>query len=326
MKWFNGKLLLIVVALSLTLGFIVFSSYKTADSTEFSQKYSVFSLTIPDKLEFAGEKVPLDYFDVKESLDRELHVNTYWQSQTIFFIKRANRFFPEIERILKEENVPTDFKYLAVAESGLTNTVSPAAASGFWQFLKSTGKEYGLEINEQVDERYNIEEATKAACKFLKESYNKYGSWTLAAASYNMGRQSLSKSLAVQKEDNYYNLFLNEETARYVFRILALKVILEDPELYGFHVGKNDLYPPLKYSSVKVDSSIPDLAEFAKKHNTNYKILRLYNPWIKENSLINAKKAIYYIRIPEDGFREAMYMKADSATILADTSSVKITN
>lgn len=323
MKWFNGKLLLIIFGLSLTLVLVVFSSYKSDDPGEFTEKYSVFSLAIPDKLEFAGERVPLEYFDVKESLDRELHVNTYWQSQTIFFIKRANRFFPEIEKILKEENVPADFKYLAVAESGLTNTISPAYAVGFWQFLKGTGKEYGLEINEQVDERFNIEESTKAACKFLKESYNKYGNWTLAAASYNMGRQSLSKCLAIQKEDNYYNLALNDETARYVYRIMALKLILENPEVYGFHVNKNDLYPPLKYTLIKVDSSIPDIADFAKKYNTHYKIIKIFNPWLKESNLANLKRVTYYIRIPEAGYRESIYT---DTTILADTTSIKNIN
>ena len=192
----------------------------------------------PDSVSFAGERVPLEYFDVKEALDRELHVNTYWQSQTIFMIKRANRYFPEIEAILKEEGVPDDFKYMAMAESGLTNSVSPSNAAGFWQFLKKTSEENGLQVNSEIDERFNIEKSTHAACKFLKNAYAKYGNWTMAAASYNMGKQGLSKQEDFQKEDNYYNLALNEETSRYIFRILAFKLVIKNPELYGFHLTK----------------------------------------------------------------------------------------
>ncbi len=287
----------------------ILSSYKLECSDKFKEKYFIFSLTMPDKLDFAGEQVPLNYFDVKESLDRELHVNTYWQSQTIFFIKRANRYFPEIEAVLKEEGVPSDFKYLAVAESGLTNSISPLNAVGFWQFLKKTGKECGLEISDEVDERYNLELATHAACKFIKESYSKYGSWTLAAASYNMGRDALSKQLELQKENNYYNLYLNDETARYIFRILAIKILIENPELYGFHISKSDLYPPFKYTLLKVDTSIPDLALFAKKYNTNYKILKIFNPWIRDSALTIKNKVSYSIKIPVEGFRESLYIE-----------------
>jgi membrane-bound lytic murein transglycosylase D len=309
MNWSKGKILLFVTLLFFVVLVLALSSYKLEYANKFKEKYSIFSLTVPEKLDFAGEQVPLNYFDVKESLDRELHVNTYWQSQTIFLIKRANRYFPEIEPILKDEGVPVDFKYLVVAESGLTNTISPLNASGFWQFLKKTGKEYGLEINEEVDERYNLEKSTRAACKFLKESYDKYGSWTLAAASYNMGRQALSKTIEVEEETNYYNLFLNEETARYIFRILAIKLLIENPELYGFYIDKNELYPPLKYTKLKVDSSIPDLAVFAKKNNTNYKILKIFNPWLRDSALTIKKNASYLIKIPASGFRESVYIE-----------------
>jgi hypothetical protein len=203
--------------------------------------------------------------------------------------------------------VPLDFKYLAVAESGLTNSVSPLNAVGFWQFLKKTGKEYGLIINDDVDERYNIEASTRAACKFLKESYTKYGNWTLAAASYNMGNKALSRTLDVQRENNYYNLYLNDETARYIFRILAIKIIIEAPEAYGFHINKYDLYPPLKYSILKVDSSIPDLAIFAKKYNTNYKMMKIFNPWLRDSALTIKNKSSYLLKIPAEGFRESLY-------------------
>jgi len=307
MSWSKGKILLLMTLLVFIIVVFALSSYKLESANRFKEKYSIFSISVPEKLDFAGEQVPLNYFDVKESLDRELHVNTYWQSQTIFLIKRANRYFPEIEPILKDEGIPLDFKYLVVAESGLTNTVSPLSATGFWQFLKKTGKEYGLEINEEIDERYNLEKSTRAACKFLKESYFKYGSWTLAAASYNMGRLALSRTIEIQEDTNYYNLFLNEETARYIYRILAIKLLIENPELYGFYIDKKDLYPPLKYTELKVDSNIPDLAVFAKKNKTNYKVLKIFNPWLRDSALTIKKKTSYLIKIPAEGFRESAY-------------------
>jgi membrane-bound lytic murein transglycosylase D len=321
MSWSKGKILLLITLLVFIIVVFALSSYKLEYANRFKEKYSIFSISVPDKLDFAGEQVPLNYFDVKESLDRELHVNTYWQSQTIFLIKRANRYFPEIEPILKDEGVPLDFKYLVVAESGLTNTVSPLSATGFWQFLKKTGKEYGLEISEEVDERYNLEKSTRAACKFLKESYVKYGSWTLAAASYNMGRQAISRTIEIQEDTNYYNLFLNEETARYIYRILAIKLLIENPELYGFYIDKKDLYPPFKYTELKVDSSIPDLAVFAKKNKTNYKVLKIFNPWLRDSALTVKKKTSYIIKIPAEGFRESAYVENH----LPSDSTLKLT-
>jgi membrane-bound lytic murein transglycosylase D len=313
----KGKILLLGIGLFLVIVVFVLSSYKFDHASKFGERYSIYSLAMPEKLDFAGEEVPMNYFDVRESLDRELHVNTYWQSQTIFLIKRANRYFPEIEKILKEEGVPLDFKYLAVAESGLTNSISPLNAVGFWQFMKKTGKEYGLIINDDVDERYNLEASTRAACKFLKESYAKFGNWTLAAASYNMGRPALSRTLDIERENNYYNLYMNDETARYIFRILAIKVIIEAPETYGFHINKYDLYPPLKYSLLKVDSSIPDLAIFAKKNNTNYKMLKIFNPWLRDSALTIKNKTFYTLKIPSEGFRESLYTERP---LLADTT------
>jgi membrane-bound lytic murein transglycosylase D len=309
MSWSKGKIVLIVTSVFFVVIILFLSSYKFEQSKAFQEKHSTYSLKVPEKMDFAGEQVPLHYFDVRESLDRELHVNTYWQSQTIFLIKRANRYFPEIEAILKEEGVPSDFKYLAVAESGLTNSISPVNAVGYWQFLKKTGKEYGLVINDDVDERYSLEASTRAACKFLKEAYAKFGNWTLAAASYNMGRPGLSRTLNIQRENNYYNLYLNEETARYIFRILAIKVIIESPEEYGFHIDKEELYQPLKYSIVQVDSSIPDLAVFAKKYNTNYKLLKIFNPWLRDSALTIKNKSSYSIKIPAEGFRESLYIE-----------------
>jgi membrane-bound lytic murein transglycosylase D len=271
---------------------------------EFNLKYSVFSLNIPEKVDFAGEEMPIHYFDVKESLDREMLVNTYWQSQTLMFFKRANRFFPTIEPILEKNNIPSDFKYLAVAESGLMNVVSPAGASGFWQFMKATGLEYGLEINDEVDERYNLVLSTEAACKLLNDAYKKYKSWSLVAASYNMGMGGLDKQIKQQKVSNYYDLHLNTETARYVYRIVAIKLIMDNPLLFSFHFRKKDLYEMPLTEEISVDSTVIDWADFAIKNKTNYKILRELNPWIRGYSLTNKSRKKYMVSIPKEGYRD----------------------
>lgn len=253
---------------------------------------------IPDELEFSGETVPLKYYDIFESLEREMLVNTYYHSQTILFIKKANRYFPIIEPILKDNNIPDDFKYLAVAESGLANVVSPAEATGYWQLLESTANDYGLEVNNEVDERYHLEKSTEAACLFLKDSYEKYKNWTLVAASYNVGRRGIDRQIDRQGETDYYNLLFNEETARYLFRILAIKLVLEDPMRYGFDIKKEDLYKPVKYNLVSIDKSIPDIGTFAREQGTNYKLLKYLNPWLRDNKLTNAKGKEYIIKIP----------------------------
>jgi hypothetical protein len=282
----------------------------TEDQTyqeKFQEKYSIFSVVHPDTLYFAGERAPLENFDVKESYDKELLVNTYWQSQTMLFIKRSNRYFPIIEPILKEQGVPDDFKYLAIAESGLTQAVSPARAVGFWQFLKETGREYGLEINSEVDERYHIEKATEAACKYFKKAYDKFGSWTMAAASYNNGRRGLLRQVNIQQETNYYNLLLNEETGRYVYRILAIKTILENPRRYGFYYREKDLYPAFETREIEVDTAVRDFAGFAAEFNLNYKILKFFNPWLRKPYLVNAHEKPYFIKIPVSLPREFIH-------------------
>src|SRR5690606_18501972 len=222
-------------------------------------------LPLPEDLTLAGEEVPFNDPDIYERFDRELHVNTYWQSQTILFFKRVHRYFPIIEPILKEHGIPEDFKYLALIESGLTNVVSPAGATGFWQILESTGKSYGLEINKEIDERYDIEKSTIAAAKYLKEAYEEFGSWTLAAASYNMGIYGVQKQLKRQHATDYYGLTLNAETSRYVFRIIALKEIIENPVKYGFHFREKDLYQTIPTTNIYVDTAIADLGHFANK-------------------------------------------------------------
>lgn len=264
--------------------------------------YNIYSLNVPDTFHFCNENVPLNNIDIKEHFDRELLVNTYYQSQTLLYIKRSTRWFPVIEKILKKNGIPEDFKYLSLIESGLTQAVSPVGAKGFWQFMPSTGKEFGLEVNDEVDERYHIEKSTEAACKYLLQAKEKYGSWTLAAASYNMGMNGLSKALKRQEADNYYDLLLNEETARYVFRILAAKEILSNPLKYGFHVRKKDRYKPYLYTEIKIDTAVTDFAVFSKERGINYKILKLFNPWLRQKNLSNKSGKTYTLKIPTEGF------------------------
>jgi hypothetical protein len=262
----------------------------------------VEALDIPRVMTFAGESVPLQDTDVRERLDREIHVNTYWHSNMLLMIKKANRFFAEIEPLLKKYNLPDDFKYLAVAESGLDNVTSSAGASGFWQFMRATGKQYGLEINSYVDERYNLELATKVASEYLRNSKELFGSWTNAAAAYNAGNAGISKQMKRQDATDYYNLLLNPETGRYVFRILAFKEILSNPEKYGFFVNQDDLYQAIPTNTIVVDTPIEDFAKFAKQQGINYKILKIHNPWLRDTFLKNASGKKYYIKIPKPGY------------------------
>lgn len=264
--------------------------------------YNVYALPLPEKMDFAGESVPLDQPDVRERMDRELLVNTYWQSNGLLLFKRAHRYFPLIEPLLKKYGLPDDFKYLAVAESGLEYTSSPAGASGIWHFMKATGKEYGLEINDYVDERYNLDKATMVAAAYLKNAKGKFGTWTMAAAAYNAGVAGMTKQMDRQKEEGYYNLLLNDETSRYVFRILALKEILSNPQKYGFNFREKDLYGAIPTYTVKVDTSVTDFADFAKQYGINYKILKLHNPWLRDTYLKNSSGKEYFIEIPEKGY------------------------
>lgn len=285
------KILVIVMALS---------SLKSDESANPKSDEMIFkSVEIPVKATFAGEEIPLDRFDVKEALDRELLVNAYFHSQTIRYIKLAPRYFPVIEPILKEKGIPDDFKYLALAESGLNpRAVSPAGAVGFWQFLDVTAKEYGLEVNKEVDERYNVEKSTYAFCTFLRESYNKYGSWTLAAASYNGGMARVQKQMERQKMKNYYDLLFADETQRYVFRITALKLILENPEQYNFVVEENEKYQAIKTREIEIKGSINNFADFAIENGINYKLLKDFNPWLRDDKLTNATGKKYKVKIP----------------------------
>lgn len=271
-----------------------------------ADSYRIEALPMPENLNFAGETVPLKDPDVYERMDRELLVNTYWQSNALLFMKRANKYFPVIEPILKEEGIPDDFKYLAVIESGLTQAVSPARAVGFWQILEGTGKDYGLEINDNVDERYNIEKSTRVAADYLKKAKERFGSWTLAAASYNAGQYGVDKQLERQKVDGYYDLLLGEETGRYVFRILAVKEIMTHPEKYGFNFTEKDLYAHIPVEKVKVDTVVKDFPDFAEKFGINYKVLKVHNPWLRDDHLKNASRKTYYIDIPAKGYYPAL--------------------
>ncbi len=294
---------LLVLSLSLAL-FAVFSENQMGAKlglTSFSreQKDSVALFDLPAELSFAGEKVPLEQGDVVERLERELYVNAYWESNLILLFKRSKKYLPEIERLLQEQGVPDDFKYLAIAESGLLNASSAAGAKGYWQILEETGKEYGLEITESVDERYHLEQSTLAAAAYLKKAHQKFGDWTAVAASYNMGQSGFSKRQEEQFQRNYYDLYLNEETSRYLFRILAFKLLFENPSAFGYHLQEKDYYSLPEFREIEVSTDLPDLAKWAKDQGSSYKHLKRYNPWLRARELEVKKGKGYIIRLPK---------------------------
>lgn len=265
--------------------------------------YRIQTVDLPQKMTFCGEKVPLERVDIREKIDRELMVNAYWHSNSMLMIKRANRYFPIIEPVLKRYGVPEDIKYLAVAESGLDpKIVSPAGATGLWQFMKETGRQYGLEINGEVDERYHVIKSTEAACEYLLSAYEKFGSWSLVAASYNAGRRRILSEMDRQEVTNYFDLLLNSETARYVFRILATKQIMNAPAKYGFHIDKNHLYPLIKCDTVVIKGKISSFGNFAKDHDISYGVLKEFNPWLRQEYLTNKGLKTYRIAIPSKSF------------------------
>jgi membrane-bound lytic murein transglycosylase D len=276
-----------------------FTAFKYNDQGQASK---VYALKLPEILDFADEIVPIEFPDIKERFDKELLVNTYWQSNMLLLLKRANKYFPLIEKILEEEGVPDDFKYLAVIESALENARSPKGAKGFWQIMPNTGREYGLEVNANVDERYHLEKSTRVASSYLIKAKNRLGSWTLAAASYNRGMFGIGRLLNKQLADNYYDLLLNNETSRYMFRIIAVKEIMSHPDRYGFVFSKEDLYAPVIYRKVGLDSAIGNLAAFSKGQKINYKILKTHNKWLIQNHLNNKSRKFYEILIPEKGY------------------------
>ncbi|WP_406685684.1 lytic transglycosylase domain-containing protein [Seonamhaeicola sp. MEBiC1930] len=299
------RILACVGLLSLCILFI-FALQDAPTDENFEKKlindYNVYALQVPENLDFAGEALPLNNPDILERMDRELLVNTYWQSNGLLMFKRSKKYFPIIEPILAKHGVPDDFKYLAVIESGLTNAVSPAGARGVWQIMKATGRENGLEVNSNVDERYHLEKATEVACKYLIEAKESLGSWTLAAAAYNAGKAGVSRRLKEQNVTDYYSLLLGEETGRYLFRIVALKEILSHPNKYGFNFREKDLYSNIPTFKVEVDTAVTDFSKFALKFGINYKILKLHNPWLRERHLNNKSRKLYEIEIPKEGY------------------------
>jgi len=310
----DPRLLLVVICLILLVGYISFNEFRLVNIKDVKPEPQIFqeipedpivpqknvSISLPDNLNFAGELVPLGIPDVKERLDRELHINSYWHNNSIFLIKRANRWFPEIEKIITRYNIPDDFKYIPVIESALINDISPKEAVGFWQFMKGTAREYGLIVNIEVDERYNPLKSTEAACKYLRKAYEKFGSWTLAAASYDGGMRRIERSLEQQKVDSFYDLLLNGETSRYVFRILAVKELLGDPEKYGFQISKEHLYQWEPQREVEITETIPDLVDFAHSHDINLKILKRHNPWLRSNKLTVRQGKKFVISVPDN--------------------------
>ncbi|KAA6352202.1 Membrane-bound lytic murein transglycosylase D [termite gut metagenome] len=272
---------------------------KSSIATEKEISYRVYSIDVPEKAEFAGQTIDLSRYDLRERMDRELMAFTYMHSSTMLMIKRANRYFPVVESILKENGVPDDFKYLMAIESNLNiEAYSPVGAVGLWQFMPTTGKEYGLEINKNIDERYNIVKATRAACKYFKDSYTKYGDWLAVAAAYNGGQARITAELQRQKANTAVDLRLVEETSRYIFRLMAVKLVFSDPKSFGFLIKKEHLYPPISYEEVKVNESIADLADFAKIKSITYAQLKDANPWLRDFSLENKSQRTYILNIP----------------------------
>lgn len=300
-------IILSMIAICVVCGGLFINSHPIQQRAVAADSGMVYTrpVELPAEADFAGEKLPLENFDTRESLDRELLVNANFHSQTLLYLKKAPRYFSIIEPILKENGIPDDFKYLAVAESGFNERiVSPAGAVGLWQFMKSTAIENSLEVTTEVDERYHIEKSTVAACKYLKKSYARYGSWTMVAASYNAGVSGVSRQAGRQDSNSYYDLLLNDETARYVFRIIALKLIMQAPEQYGFKVANEEKYPILKYENVELKGSVENFTDYAHKLGINYKILKYFNPWLRQSYLKNPAGKTYVIKVPEKGLRQ----------------------
>lgn len=309
----NGKKKTVLTAFVLTGTIIIIlsiaQSFKGVKNGPVAERqipdtiYNIKSFRLPDNVTFAGEQMPLDNFDTRESLEREILTSAYRHSSTILIIMRAHRYLPLIEKILKKNNVPDDFKYLVAAESEYSNMVSPAGATGFWQIMPETGREEGMEINPVVDERYDVEKSTQFACDYFMKSYEKFGNWTLAAASYDGGRAAIDEQIEIQHQKNYYDLLFSDETARYIFRVVAYKLLITDPGSYGFKIPIKDLYPELKYYEVKVDSAVTDFSVFAEKFGTNYKMLKFLNPWLRKPFLTPKPNKEYLIKIPSEGMR-----------------------
>lgn len=318
-------LLIILIIISLYLfqeSYYKISNQQENNTLTQNHKYYVESVEIPDTLSFAGEPVPLNNFDVYESLEREFLVNSYWHSRTLLTLKKSHRYFPIIEPILIKHKIPNDFKYVVVIESGFSNVVSPAGATGFWQLMKLTAQKYGLEITDEIDERYNLEKSTEAVCKHLKDLFLHYKNWTLVAAAFNLGTKNLDKALNKQKVNSYYDLHLNKETSRYVYRILAIKTIFSNPSKYGFFISEKDKYPIIPTEKFEIDTTIEDLSQFAIDKGLNYKLLRFFNPWLRKYKLTVTEGKKYLIQLPKPEYRDINELYK----ILSLSDSTKLTN
>jgi hypothetical protein len=322
MKFAKGNYTFLILSAALAALLLSFADEWT---NKFREDYRIYSLPIPDKTTFAGEEIALTDEDVRERYDRELLTNTYWQSQTLLMLKRGQKIFPVIEPILKCNNIPDDFKYLAVAESGLQPlVVSPAGAASYWQFLDKTGKVFGLTVTEEVDERYHLEKATEAACKYFRQAYNAFGSWKLVAASYNMGIEGVKRQINQQRVGNYEDLYLNQETARYLFRIVAIKTIFENPKAYGFHLAPAHSYQREALTIIAVDRTIDNLVSFASGYGCNYKDLKYYNPWLRKPTLTVNTGQVFYIALPKKKVRKVIDTPADTLFAAPPIESEKL--
>ena len=314
---------IIIFFLVSIIAYLVYSNYPnpiTIEKKEIIVSYGVPELVIPDTLFFAGERVPLEIPDVRERLDRELHVNTFWHSNTIFLLKRGHRWLPDIKREFEKAGVPSDLVYLSLIESDLQNKVSPSQAVGFWQLLKGTAKDFKLEVTNEVDERYHPLKSTVAASTYLRKAHQKFGNWTNAAASYNIGRRGLERALNKQAVPSYYDLLLGEETSRYVFRARAVKLIFEDPAKYGFNFSEDHLYGKEDLEEIEITSTIQNLRDWAFDHHINYKILKRYNPWLRKNTLTVRRGKSYIIQIPKNS-RTAL-IAADTTVFLLEEDTI----
>jgi len=309
-----------------------------ASADYYNSNSKLFGLNIPKNLNFAGERVPQTDYSIRENLEREFHTNSYWKKNSFLLFQRASRWFPIIEPILKRNGLPDDFKFIAVIESHLTNAVSPRGATGFWQLIESTSINYGLEVNEDVDERYHVEKSTVVACRFMLDAYKKFGNWTLAAASYNLGMGGVETKMAQQNTNSYYDLDLNKETGSYIYRLLAIKTILQNPKQFGFIVGKHSLYTNIPSVKLQVDTTINDLEAFAVKQGYSYKVLKIFNPWLRTDHLLNKYKNTYTIVFPKKEYMNRNFddfetdllkneFKNDSlAILLTDTNLLSAKN
>ncbi|CAN5215824.1 lytic transglycosylase domain-containing protein [soil metagenome] len=316
-RWHRYLLTIPLFFIFIIISFLLYSSLHRPTSDKdykdlFYSDYKLNGVTIPKNLNYCWEKVPVDNPKIKKALENEFYRNAFDQPSTLILHKKAARWFPLIESILKKNGVPDDFKYVAILESGLTNSTSQSGSGGFWGLMPSVARDYGLQVDEQVDERFNIEKSTEVACQIVKDGYKFFGNWTLATAAYDVGNGALSKQMEIQNTKNYYEMDLNNETAMYIYRLLAFKEIISRPEAYGYNIPKRSLFSPIPTFAVKIDSSITDLSGFAYLNGSNYIVLKTMNPWLLKSDLKNPEHKKYTILFPKKGVKIYGMNMADS--------------